>query len=242
MVDIVIRHGAIVTMDPDRHVIHDGFVAIDEGRIVGVGRDEGHLEYNADITIDGRWHAVLPGLIDSHGHAGHGLIKTVGENRDDWNELMYDFYVRHTDSAFWSSEAQLSALERLKFGTTTGVSFLGGGAGAFRIAKPEFAREYADGVDKVGIRGIIGVGPSGRSPPYHPVNYRDGGEEFDLDFDRQMENTQRAIRMVNDEMKIQRAVVAINTVAPKARPPEGQIWSSSRRRRPNCLMLNAHPR
>ncbi len=39
-VDILIVHGSVITMDPDRRVIEDGAVAILADRIVAVGRAE----------------------------------------------------------------------------------------------------------------------------------------------------------------------------------------------------------
>jgi 5-methylthioadenosine/S-adenosylhomocysteine deaminase len=37
MADILVEHGTIITMDPQRRVIEDGSVAIANGRIVAVG-------------------------------------------------------------------------------------------------------------------------------------------------------------------------------------------------------------
>lgn len=218
MVDILIRHAEIITMDERRTVIKDGAVSVADGRIVRVGRDEELRTTSADRTIDLSGHAVLPGLIDTHGHAGHGLIKTLAENRDDWNELVFELYTKYTDSSFWRAEAELSALERLKFGVTTGVSFFGGGAGAFRVARPEFATEYAQAVDKVGIRGFLGVGPSGRFPPFEEVEYSDGESNTTLNFDSQLANAEEAISAVNSNEGNQHAILAVNTVAPKDKP------------------------
>ena len=78
-VDLLLSGGTVVTIDSERRVIEDGTVAVDAGRIVAVGSAETlGQHYQARETIDCRGKAVLPGLIDAHGHGGHSLIKTIG--------------------------------------------------------------------------------------------------------------------------------------------------------------------
>jgi 5-methylthioadenosine/S-adenosylhomocysteine deaminase len=79
MIDLLLTGGTVVTIDQDRRVIRDGAVAIDKGRIVAVGAaDEIGQQYRATKTVDCNGKAILPGLIDAHGHGGHSLIKTIG--------------------------------------------------------------------------------------------------------------------------------------------------------------------
>src|SRR5829696_1569058 len=79
MIDLLLTGGTVVTVDADRRVLSNGAVAIDKGRIVAVGpADEIGQQYQAEKTLDCRGKAVLPGLIDAHGHGGHSLIKTIG--------------------------------------------------------------------------------------------------------------------------------------------------------------------
>jgi 5-methylthioadenosine/S-adenosylhomocysteine deaminase len=78
-IDLLLTGGTVVTVDADRRVLLDGAVAIDGGRIVAVGpSDEIGQQYPARKVIECRGKAVLPGLIDAHGHGGHSLIKTIG--------------------------------------------------------------------------------------------------------------------------------------------------------------------
>ena len=207
-------------MDENRRIVNDGAIAIEDGVIVDVGPDEAVMKkgYSAETILDADSHAILPGLIDTHGHAGHGLIKTMAENRDDWNDLVFLLYTRYTDSDFWKIEGKLAALERIRFGTTTGVSFFGGGSGAFRIDSPEFAEQYANSLESIGLRGIIGVGPSGKHLPYMPQEYSgNGGEQVtELGFDAQMKNASRAISRINSAGNMQKGCVAVNTIAAKS--------------------------
>ena len=109
--------------------IDHGAVAINGGRIVEIGdNDEVTARHQAARVIDGRDMVVMPGLIDCHGHAGHGLIKTMGGGvGDGWNRACETVYTVASSFDYWRAEARLAALERLKCGVTCGVSLLGGG-------------------------------------------------------------------------------------------------------------------
>ena len=76
VMDLLITGGTVITMDGARRVIADGAVAIQGDRIMAVG-PAADLPQQAATVIDARGHAVLPGLIDCHAHAGHGLVKTL---------------------------------------------------------------------------------------------------------------------------------------------------------------------
>lgn len=80
-IDLLLAGGTVVTLGPDRAILEDGAVAIEADRIVAVG-PTADLErrYRARRTLDCRGRAVLPGLIDVHGHGGHSLLKTIGSD------------------------------------------------------------------------------------------------------------------------------------------------------------------
>src|SRR5262245_3657231 len=64
-VDLLIVGGVVVTMNSDRLIIENGFVAIRGERILDIG-DLADLKtkgYKASQTIDARGKALLPGLI-----------------------------------------------------------------------------------------------------------------------------------------------------------------------------------
>ncbi|MGH8803296.1 MAG: amidohydrolase family protein, partial [Polaromonas sp.] len=78
-IDLLIEHGTVITVDAQRRVIEDGAVAVKADRIVAVGTStELRARYQAAKTINAHRKAVLPGLIDSHAHAGHGMLRTMG--------------------------------------------------------------------------------------------------------------------------------------------------------------------
>ena len=107
---------------------------------------------------------MLPGLIDSHAHAGHGLVKSLcSGDGAAWMEACRVIYTQASSPAFWRAEARLAALERLMFGVTTGVSLLGGGDSVMRTDDPAHGIAHRQGVAEIGIRDIMVVGPTRRS-------------------------------------------------------------------------------
>ena len=161
-VDLLIIHGTLITIDPERRVIEDGAVAVDADRIVAVGSsaDLG-ARYTARKTINAYRKAVLPGLIDCHAHAGHGLLKTLGGGDSEaWMDACRIVYTTGSDEEFWYAEAKLAALERLKFGTTTGVCLFGGGDSIMRVDDPKYAARHSAAIAETGTRSFLAVGPS----------------------------------------------------------------------------------
>jgi len=170
MADILIINGIVVTMDGKRRVIEDGAVAITGDRIVAVGTTaQVTAKHSAPKVLDASRKIVMPGFIDAHAHAGHGFIKTLGAGRSDlWYEACGYTYTQGSTPEFWRAEAQLAALERLRFGVTTGVSLLGGGDTILRTDDPIYGDAHCDGVKEIGTRSIVAVGST--RPP-HPLTY-----------------------------------------------------------------------
>lgn len=117
MVDILIRGGLLVTMNPHRQIIKNGSVAIEGSRIVAVGE---RIKEKADIVIDARGKAVLPGLINGHTHLAMTLLRGFAD------DLPLDKWL---SDKIWPMEkvmgprdcyvgALLGSLEMIKSGTT----------------------------------------------------------------------------------------------------------------------------
>jgi cytosine/adenosine deaminase-related metal-dependent hydrolase len=173
LVDFVIEHGTVITIDPTRRVIDDGAVAVRGDRIVAVGDTEAlRQQFTAAKTINAYRKAVLPGLIDCHAHAGHGMLRTMGAGDPDaWMRACGTIYTTASDEGFWRAESALASLERLKAGTTTGVSLLGGGDSIMRVDDPKYARAHCDAVERAGTRSIVAVGPSRPPEPRRYVDW-----------------------------------------------------------------------
>ena len=179
MADILITHGTVCTVDPERRVIDDGAVAITGDRIVAVGPStEVEAAHGAPKVIDASRKLVMPGLVDAHAHAGHGIIKTMGGGDSEaWYRACGTVYTVASDTEFWAAEARLAALERLRFGVTTGVSLLGGGDTIMRTDEPDHAAAHCSAVLEVGTRSVVAVGTTRPPHPLRYVRWRDGGSE-----------------------------------------------------------------
>lgn len=189
MADILIKNGTVIAVDSERRIIPNGAVAIKGDRIIAVGTtEEIERDHSAAQVIDASGMAIMPGFVDAHAHAGHGLIKTIGGGRGDlWYEACHGAYTVGSTPEFWFAEAQLAALERLRFGVTTGVSLLGGGDSIMRTDDPVYGDAHMEGVLGIGTRSVVAVGTT--RPP-HPLTYaRWNGStrtDYPVSFDQQL--------------------------------------------------------
>ena len=165
MWDLLLTHGVVITIDKNHTEFNDGFVAVQGERICAIGHmSELPQDYSAKKQIDCSGHVIMPGLVDAHGHAGHSLIRSLGDGKPDWEDLAETIYYECTDSEFWRAEGALAASERLKFGTTTGVSMIGSTP---RSELLEPLASHFEGAVSTGIRELAGIGsPYGAFPKH----------------------------------------------------------------------------
>ena len=197
MADILITNGTVITMDPERRVLERGAVAIQGHRILEVGEAAAiEKRHRAPRIIDATRKVVMPGFIDGHAHAGHGLVKTLGGGRGDlWYQACERIYTLGSTEDYWRAEALLSAVERLKCGTTCGVSYLGGGDDVMRTDEPVYGARHCEAVRTVGIRNVLAVGVC--RPPFPKTFGRwDGARRTDaaVGFERQLETCDALIQ------------------------------------------------
>ena len=106
MWDLLLKNGIVITMDGERRIYDRGYVAVEGDTIAAVGpMEQLPLQAQAAREIDCSGHAVLPGLVDGHGHGGHCLTRTLGEHLDeDWEPMAQEIYYRCVDREFWRAE------------------------------------------------------------------------------------------------------------------------------------------
>lgn len=179
--DIILGNAVVVPVDGSRRVLDRGHVVVADGVIVEVAQGrwpEGPPSGAQRLDLDGA--ILIPGLIDLHLHAGHGLTKNLGGGVSDWMETVGDVYALHSDVASWTADAELQALERLMGGNTLAVPFFGGGDNVMRSEDPAFAEAHLAAVAASGLREILVMGID--RPPF-PKLRRDwdrGGAERDI--------------------------------------------------------------
>lgn len=193
-----ITGGAVITMDSARRVLQPGVVKLRGDRIIAVEPwpADGEVLPPGVAGIDATGMIVMPGLVDTHGHAGHGLTKSIGEHLDDeWVPLVESIYYRYSTPRFWRAEAMLAGLERIKFGTTTGFSMLGSSP---RTDDALYAHEHMAGHAAIGGRNILGIGPGNPPWPKRFVDWTaDGGQvigEQQVDLDHALRVTEEVVK------------------------------------------------
>lgn len=226
---LFIDNGIVVTMDEDRRVLEPGAVLVRDGRVAAVGEREEVARLAGDAqVIDAKNMAVIPGLIDSHGHAGHAMVKSLGAgDPKTWVEACLKIYAHGSDGAFWKAEARLAALERLKAGVTTSVSLFGGGTDLIRNDSPEYVLGYCDALDEVGLRSYIAMGPN-RPPHPHTFTHLESGDHRSLGLAEQMNTVRDSVlaRPGGGDARVQ-----ICMVSPVFRPTEPGDTSSEAERK-----------
>ncbi|MCA9832344.1 MAG: amidohydrolase family protein [Thermomicrobiales bacterium] len=197
--DIVIQGGTMITMDPDRRILRDGAIGIKDGKIVAIeacGDDIG----SASQVINAHGSIVLPGIVDSHGHAGHSLTRGFGdgEHSGGWYAFANRLYFEFSDVWFWEAESRLAALERLRFGITTSVSM----TGSFpRIDDAKYAIAASVGYRELGLRHIAAAGPPTelRETRRYVEHMPDGSQRVhEVDLDRALRVTEDLVQAYRD--------------------------------------------
>ncbi|WP_391207054.1 amidohydrolase family protein [Psychrobacillus sp. L4] len=195
MIDLLLIHGTVITMDKDRRILQDGAVAINGGRILDVDITEVLLEkYEAKKVMDCSHHCILPGFIDVHGHGGHSMFKTIAME-DFWMPIITNTYKHFVTDEFWYYEGKLSSLERLKAGITTGVSVLGSMP---RSDEPIFALNHAKAYAEVGVREVVCTGPCNPPWPHLFSRWVDGKQiTREVTYDQVLHGAESVIEALN---------------------------------------------
>jgi 5-methylthioadenosine/S-adenosylhomocysteine deaminase len=148
-VDLLIVGGAVITMNSDRRVFENGYVAIRGERVFDVG-DSANLKakrYKAGRTIDARGKVVLPGLINAHTHIPMTLFRGVADDLDlqDWlTRYIFPAEAKNVTRDFVVAGTRLGLAEMIRGGTTTYADMY------------YFEDAIAEETKKAGLRGTLG--------------------------------------------------------------------------------------
>lgn len=165
MIDLLLTGGTVITMDERRRVIDDGAVAVNEGRIVFVGDSREARKRFPDVKseLNCKDKAILPGLINTHSHGGHALIRGAIFDTSHWMAAVTHLYNHYTTDDYWYYEGRVSALDHLKAGVTTTVSIT---SAETRCDDPVFSVNHARAYAEAGLREVICNGPSHQPRPH----------------------------------------------------------------------------
>jgi 5-methylthioadenosine/S-adenosylhomocysteine deaminase len=147
-VTTIIGGGTVVTVDGARNIYTPGAVAIDGTTIVAVGPAAGiAARFRAAEYIDTTGSIVLPGLINTHGHAPMVLYRGLADDLrlQEWLEkYIFPAEARTVSREMVRAGTRLAALEMMQSGTTTYADMY------------YFEEEIARVTKSVGMRGVLG--------------------------------------------------------------------------------------
>ena len=135
-------------MDDKLTVIKDGFVAVFENKIVGVGAVDEIKNYQAKEIIDVGNSIVMPGLVNTHTHAAMTYFRGLADDLplDTWlNEHIWPAEAKYVNAEFVKKASELACLEMIKAGVTcyNDMYF--------------FVEAMAEPAVKAGLRALIGI-------------------------------------------------------------------------------------
>jgi 5-methylthioadenosine/S-adenosylhomocysteine deaminase len=161
---IVVRGEYVLTMGP-RGDIKEGAVAFDTdtGSILAVGNSDEIIGAFSEAHVVGDADGiVMPGFVNAHDHLSEGLISGIGEtlNLYEWqHRLIYPVGPQLTRELA-AAGAMLKCLEMAQSGITcVNDMFVHTNPGSFA------SLGSVDGIDKVGLRGVVSFGAHDISVP-----------------------------------------------------------------------------
>jgi 5-methylthioadenosine/S-adenosylhomocysteine deaminase len=124
-VDLLVRGATIVTMDPERHVLENGYLAVRGDQIYAVGQNpaadfpKGLI---AKQTIDATGKLMIPGLINGHTHIPMVLMRGLVDDvvLDVWlRKYIFPAEAHNVTEDFVRWGSRLAIAEMIRGGTTT---------------------------------------------------------------------------------------------------------------------------
>jgi 5-methylthioadenosine/S-adenosylhomocysteine deaminase len=148
--DIVIHNGTVLTINRGFDILETGFICVSDGRIerIETHRPDRPLP-DAQQTIDAQGGIIMPGLVNTHGHAPMTLFRGLADDVPlmTWlNDYMFVAEARWISPETAYTATLLSCAEMLLSGTTTCCD------GYF------FEDSVATAVEESGMRAILGQG------------------------------------------------------------------------------------
>ena len=140
---VLIKGGIVVVLDAAGTIV-EGDVLVRDGRIASVG----DVSESADLTIDARGCAVLPGFVQTHVHLCQTLFRGAADDLEliDWlKRRVWPMEAAH-DAASIRASARLGVAEMIRGGTTCALTMetVGHTEEVFRV------------VEETGFRATVG--------------------------------------------------------------------------------------
>jgi len=116
-VDLLVVDARVVTMDSESRVIDGGAIAVRRGSIVAVGPAADVLaKYAAKAVWKAEGRIVMPGLVNTHGHAAMSLLRGIADDLtlDRWlKEHIFPAEAKNVSPEFVYDGTLLASLEMI---------------------------------------------------------------------------------------------------------------------------------
>jgi len=147
-VTTIVSGGTVVTVDGERHIYNPGAVAIDGTTIIAVGAAADiAARFKAADQINAAGSIVIPGLINTHGHAPMVLYRGLADDLrlQDWLEkYIFPAEAKTVSREMVRAGTRLATLEMIQSGTTAYADMY------------YFEEEIARVTKAAGMRGVLG--------------------------------------------------------------------------------------
>ena len=147
-VSTIVAGGTVVTVDGARNIYNPGAVAIDGTTIVGVGpAADIAARFKTAEQINAVGSIVIPGLINTHGHAPMVLYRGLADDLrlQEWLEkYIFPAEAKTVSREMVRAGTRLAALEMIQSGTTVHADMY------------YFEEEIARATKAAGMRGVLG--------------------------------------------------------------------------------------
>lgn len=159
----------IITMDKDMREISDGFLIMEEDKIVEIGSMTEFSSENLKEIIDGNKGILMPGMINTHTHVGMMPFRSLGDDcKDRLRRYLFPLEKEEMNENLVYHSAKYAIAEMLLSGVTTILDMY------------YYEDTVAKAAEEMGIRGLLGETvtdfPSCDSDePHGGITY---GEEF----------------------------------------------------------------
>jgi 5-methylthioadenosine/S-adenosylhomocysteine deaminase len=160
---ILIKNGAIVTIDDQNHLYPSGYIFLEGNRIEALGADEPPAKYQqADQIIDANQKAVMPGMVNAHTHLFQTFLRGLADDKPllDWlkSAIWPVASVMTEEDAYVAG--LLGLIENIRGGATTVVDH------QYIHTQPENDDGICRAADETGLRFKLARGWADTN--YHP--------------------------------------------------------------------------
>jgi len=145
---LIITGGTVITEDAGRRIIENGAVAVQQDKILAIDTAAAiAARYSSANVINASGQLIMPGLINTHGHAAMVLFRGLGSDLalQDWlNKYIFPAEGKLVSPEFVRVGTKLAALEMIASGTTTFTDMY------------YFEDDVAAAVRESGMRAVLG--------------------------------------------------------------------------------------